>query len=92
MHSPSFPEDSILKRHFESTVEMKRQRWLQAPPSDSMLNRHIMSRQNQTVTAANPGSVAAKQSASVVSIDSSTSDVEEPKGFLARFFGLFSSK
>jgi hypothetical protein len=91
MHVQSFPEDSILKRHFESTVEMKRQRWLEIPPSDSILNRHIMSQQNQSATASSPVS-AAKQSASVVSIAPKTNDVEEPKGFLARFFGLFGSR
>jgi hypothetical protein len=92
MHAPSFPEDSILKRHFESTVEMKRQKWLQTPPSDSILNRHAMSQQNQAAPAATSRSEQVRESAPVVSIGSSTRIEEEPKGFLARFFGLFGGR
>ena len=89
MHAASFPEDSTLKRHFESTVEMKRQRWLQIPPSDSILRRHILSQRNQSASTSDHATVA-KRSASVVSIGSSTRVEEKPKGFLARFFSLFS--
>ncbi|MCU7847507.1 MAG: hypothetical protein KZQ89_05780 [Candidatus Thiodiazotropha sp. (ex Lucinoma kastoroae)] len=36
----TFPEDSVLKRHVESDNELKRQIWLQTPPTDSVLRRH----------------------------------------------------
>lgn len=91
MYSVSFPEDSTLKRHFESTVEMKRQRWLEIPPSDSILRRHLLSQREQPSSSTSHESMA-KTRASVVQIGSSTRIDETPKGFLARFFGLFSSK
>ncbi|MCU7892774.1 MAG: hypothetical protein KZQ78_14655 [Candidatus Thiodiazotropha sp. (ex Ustalcina ferruginea)] len=40
MTIPTFPEDSVLKRHFESDNELKRQICLQTPPTDSVLRRH----------------------------------------------------
>jgi len=43
MYLAKQPEDSILRRHFEANVEMKRQMWLRKPPSDSTLRRHAMS-------------------------------------------------
>jgi len=40
MYMKNYPEDSILRRHFESAAALKRQAWLQRPPSDSVLRRH----------------------------------------------------
>lgn len=40
MHTPRFPEDSVLRRHFESAAAMKRQAWLELPPTDAVLRRH----------------------------------------------------
>lgn len=46
MYLQTFPEDSILRRHFDSTTEMKRELWLQTPPSDSVLRRHAKTSDN----------------------------------------------
>ncbi len=40
MHHPNFPQDSVLSRHFDSTVAMQREIWLTSVPSDSTLRRH----------------------------------------------------
>ena len=34
------PEDSVLRRHFQSTMELQRARALRQPPTDSVLRRH----------------------------------------------------
>jgi len=88
-----FPEDSILKRHFDANVELKRQLWLQMPPSDSILRRHAMSlSSHQTYRASKTaGSVT-----SSASNRTSTAPVQQaaPKaqGFFARLFSLFAPK
>lgn len=94
MPHQTFPEDSILKRHFESTVEMKRQRWLQLPPTDSILYRHTtMSIKSQS----KPASTNAMNSNREKPHISQTSTLHQPvqvksteKGFLAKFLSLFS--
>ena len=40
MYIPNYPEDSTLRRHYESAAEFQRQAWLAQPPSDSVLRRH----------------------------------------------------
>jgi hypothetical protein len=85
MTNSTHPEDSILKRHFDATVEMKRQMWLQTPPTDSILHRHAMSMSNHP---------AVRQSTRV-SRDTLTSSVnrspEDKKGLFSWLFGLFRS-
>lgn len=89
MNRQTFPEDSILKRHFDSTVEMKRQRWLQLPPTDSILYRHASSK------SAKPSRARTSTKQTVLASNKSTrshavAQQPESKGFLARFFSLFS--
>jgi hypothetical protein len=36
----NYPEDSILRRHWEASAELKRRIWRQKPPEDSILKRH----------------------------------------------------
>jgi hypothetical protein len=40
MYIPNYPEDSTLRRHFESAAELRRQERLKHPPTDSVLRRH----------------------------------------------------
>jgi hypothetical protein len=36
----NYPEDSVLRRHFESAAAIRRGDWLAQPPTDSVLRRH----------------------------------------------------
>jgi hypothetical protein len=94
MNNLNFPEDSILKRHFDATVEMKRQMWLQNPPTDSILHRHAMSMSNHPAvwasTEAKDHSVTRPINKPASSVSASMA-VEEKKGFLSRFFDIFRS-
>lgn len=86
----NFPEDSILKRHFEATVEMKRQQWLQQPPTDSVLRRHAMSPDNHTTSRSN--ATAAKRTSpkpSTTAAAPTAQRANEEKGFFARLLALF---
>ena len=40
MYIPKYPEDSTLRRHFESAAGFRRQVRLAQPPTDSVLRRH----------------------------------------------------
>ena len=40
MYIPNFPEDSTLRRHFESAAAIRREARLAEPPTDSVLRRH----------------------------------------------------
>lgn len=40
MYIRNYPEDSILRRHWEASAEFKRRIWRQKPPEDSILKRH----------------------------------------------------
>ncbi|MES9941477.1 MAG: hypothetical protein ABW104_15280 [Candidatus Thiodiazotropha sp. 6PLUC2] len=94
MPHQTFPEDSTLKRHFESTVEMKRQRWLQLPPTDSILYRHTtMSGKNRSKsTSINTSTTTAVKSsaANASPMPQSVENIPPERGFLAKFFSLFS--
>jgi hypothetical protein len=46
MYIKNYPEDSVLRRHFESAAALKSQAWLQHPPSDSVLRRHYEQQKN----------------------------------------------
>ena len=41
MYIPNYPEDSTLRRHYESAAELRRRERLQQPPTDSVLRRHF---------------------------------------------------
>ncbi|PVV09189.1 MAG: hypothetical protein B6D77_10555 [gamma proteobacterium symbiont of Ctena orbiculata] len=85
MYHTQHPEDSILKRHFDATVEMKRQMWLQTPPTDSILHRHAMSLSNHP--SVRPGTAARNNAATTRARQVN----EDKKGFLSWFFDLFRS-
>jgi hypothetical protein len=94
MNNLNFPEDSILKRHFDATVEMKRQIWLQNPPTDSILHRHAMGISNHPAVWASTEvkSHSATRSVNIqASSVSASSAAEEKKGFLSRLFDIFRS-
>jgi hypothetical protein len=62
MYIPNYPEDSILRRHYESTAAFKRMAREAQPPTDSVLNRHYVQLQQAISNAAKPfQSPAAKQ-------------------------------
>jgi hypothetical protein len=65
MNITPYPEDSVLRRHFESAAEMKRQLWLKQGPSDSVLRRHHDQMQQSIGTAQQPetGKVNGSQNA-----------------------------
>jgi hypothetical protein len=85
MYIPNYPEDSVLSRHFEATVELKRQILLQTPPSDSVLRRHAMSPSSHPTTR----SVTGKNRAHVPPASAASRQAPEEKGFMAWLFGLF---
>jgi hypothetical protein len=86
MYIPNYPEDSILSRHFEAAVELKRQMWLQTPPSDSVLRRHAMILNSHPTSRSN---VARKR---VPAAPAGPRKAPEEKGFMAWLFGLFTRK
>jgi hypothetical protein len=88
MYIPNFPEDSVLRRHFDSTVSSKRDIWLQSPPSDSILRRHAA---GNGINGATRPSRVRRHSTHVASASSSISSGES-KGFFARLIGLFTGK
>ncbi|MES9970419.1 MAG: hypothetical protein ABW092_10335 [Candidatus Thiodiazotropha sp.] len=89
MYHTKHPEDSILKRHFEATVEMKRHMWLQTPPTDSILHRHAMSLSNHPSVRPSP---AARSQATRSTATAQARQVNTAKkGFLSKFFDLFRS-
>jgi hypothetical protein len=45
MYIPNYPEDSVLRRHYEAAAEIRRQARLSAPPTDSVLLRHYQQRE-----------------------------------------------
>jgi hypothetical protein len=95
MNNSKFPEDSILKRHFDATVEMKRQVWMQTPPTDSILHRHAMSVSNHPdIWASNK---VKKSTAATHTISKSVSRASagavsvEKKGFFSWLFSILRS-
>lgn len=40
MYMRNYPEDSVLRRHYEAAAELKRRNWRQKAPEDSVLRRH----------------------------------------------------
>ena len=52
MYIPNYPEDSTLRRHYESAAAFRRRARLAQPPSDSVLRRHY--EQLTGVAAATP--------------------------------------
>lgn len=86
MYIPNCPEDSVLSRHFEAAVEMKRQMWLQMPPSDSVLRRHAMSvGSHPTSRAAAPAPARATRAATTPT----RAAAPVKKGFIAWLRDLF---
>lgn len=45
MYIPNYPEDSVLRRHYEAAAALRRQTRLRAPPTDSVLLRHYQQRE-----------------------------------------------
>jgi hypothetical protein len=90
MSLPTYPEDSVLKRHFDANVEMKRQMWLQSPPTDSILYRHATSLGNNPVTrsAGAPRRAAPSAAAASASVRTAPPVKSESKGFFAWLSGL----
>lgn len=92
MYPPNYPTDSVLKRHFDSAVGMKRQMWLQIPPTDSTLRRHALSVSRHL---AYRSSTAARISTSSISTTATAPTTqaaraaEKKRGVFARLFGLF---
>ncbi|MES9989653.1 MAG: hypothetical protein AB2552_16280 [Candidatus Thiodiazotropha endolucinida] len=93
MNISTHPEDSVLKRHFDATVEMKRQIWLQTPPTDSILHRHAIGMGNHpaarsTTRAKDTSSPAFNRSSSTATARQAS---DKNKGILSWLFGLFRS-
>jgi hypothetical protein len=88
MYIQNFPEDSVLRRHFDSTVSSKRDIWLQNPPSDSILRRHAEA--NGSNGASRPSSVRSRPVHTAST--SSTVSRGESKGFFASLIGFLTGK
>ncbi len=92
MNLPNYPEDSVLKRHFDASVEIKRQMWLQLPPTDSVLNRHAVHQGGRPGSSAAPRRAAPAPAVAPASARPVPQARSEPKGFFAWLSGLFSSR
>ncbi len=97
MNALKHPEDSILSRHFESTVELNRQRWLQNPPSDSILRRHAMSQSNQASMrgdsqTASRQATSAKSASTRSSPAAARSATTDSRGFFSRLLGYLTGR
>ena len=67
MYIRNYPEDSVLRRHFESAAAMRRSEWLQKPPTDSVLRRHYEQLRQATAAAPSLGTGARPAGAGTVS-------------------------
>jgi outer membrane biosynthesis protein TonB len=54
MYIPNYPEDSVLRRHYEAAAALRRQARLSAPPTDSVLLRHYQQREQLQKTVPTP--------------------------------------
>jgi hypothetical protein len=90
MYIPNCPEDSVLKRHFNTAVNLNRTSWLLSPPSDSMLRRHAGIGENGYVRASNRA--ATVRSHVPHSPPASSRRGREKRGFFARLMDLISGK
>jgi hypothetical protein len=93
MNNMTFPEDSVLSRHFSTTVELKRETWLRSLPSDSTLRRHALtSNRYSQPHASDTQSVAPSSTLAFVSTTEASSRqvMSEEKGFFTWLFQLFS--
>lgn len=54
MYIPNYPEDSVLRRHYEAAAALRRQTRLSAPPTDSVLLRHHQQRELLRNNVSNP--------------------------------------
>lgn len=88
MYLPTQPEDSILRRHFETTVEMQRHVWLRKPPSDSTLSRHAMHLSSHHMYAASTPAKTLPPSAATADAPARQAAVEK-RGLFVRLFGRF---
>ncbi len=97
MYALKHPEDSVLRRHFESTVELNRQRWLETPPSDSILRRHAMSQSGQTIPQKG-GQTVSRHSTVTGSASTRSSPTAarrpaaENRGFFSRLLGYLTGR
>lgn len=90
MYIRYYPEDSVLRRHFEATADRTRGDWLRQPPTDSVLRRHY----DQMM---HPGALPASQAVPRVAARGPEPTVQAPAaeadrrggllGWLGRLFG-----
>lgn len=91
MYIPNYPEDSTLRRHYESAAEFRRQARLAQPPTDSVLRRHY--EQLKGAASATSGSAAPATGAAAAPQSDSTESVAGSEtsggffGWLKRLFG-----
>ena len=90
MYIRNYPEDSVLKRHFEASVALKRQAWQQRPPSDAILRRHY----EQLHGAGNPppaqGRISQPETQPVSNASVDATKIEQKQGlvgWMRRLFG-----
>ncbi len=87
MYMKNYPEDSVLRRHFESAAALKRQAWLQRPPSDSVLRRHY--EQWKTPQRRPRANQPASRSETRPNVASAPAEQPGKGGFFAWLRGLF---
>ena len=94
MYISNYPEDSTLRRHFESAAELRRQERLREPPTDSVLRRHYEQLHGITAATADaPRSAPPRQRATPTLGKSPTGRSAPPPtrrgfvGWLSRLFG-----
>jgi hypothetical protein len=91
MTTLKYPEDSILRRHFDTTIEFKRQLWLQTPPSDSILRRHAKGMSGNS-PAPRPSATVRKHTATAPSAATTPQTGTKRVGFFARLFDMLSGR
>jgi hypothetical protein len=97
MRTPSFPEDSVLRRHVESAAAMKRQAWLDIPPTDAVLRRHYAQIHQPAAVAISPPKLESRPAPSATqktpdptALPSQVPRQPQPTGFfgwLGKLFG-----
>ena len=95
MYIRNYPEDSVLRRHYEAAAELKRRNWRQKAPEDSVLRRHHAQLKRFAAAAGQAPAVAAPVGGghgSNTAARQSTGQQSAPEakgffGWLGRLFG-----
>ncbi|MGB5736685.1 MAG: hypothetical protein WBM40_19830 [Thiohalocapsa sp.] len=78
MFIPNYPEDSVLRRHYEAAAARRRQSRLREPPADSVLRRHFRQLEQVRRMPSSPASAKLADTARSTKTVSATVPKTEP--------------